>query len=668
MLSFVLALRALRWRAAASATVFAVALIGITAGAVGPIYLHTVDQTVLSQRLVDAPQSRRDLRIERETTIGPTQVNWSAAIRRLAGQASDKRWFDPPVYSANAPVTWKGHVTYGTELATLDHLCSNVHVVSGRCLSDNAMDEAVITERTARGQQLKVGDVLRPEANDTPAELAVRIVGIVTPRRPDGSFWTPWPYLNAGDSVFGTDLPKLDAFFVGPRFLARHDHDVGEIIGADLRLRAADIRTADIAPLRARLRAVQNAAGHVGSVSTVSIPSVGSGLPSVLDAMQSEMARARTLVVLATAQLVALAIAVLYAVVAGTTAATANEVALAKLRGRSTRTVLAQGLGQPVLLVLLAAPVAAVSAWLVVRTLAGRLVGSSAAVAFPTSALVVVLVVTAASLVAAAVAARRIFRSPIGQLLRRGTDAAASPVGLLLADVGDAGPRRRRGSGDRLHRDGRRAAHHQPAVRGRRDHAGRRDRRARGAGAARGRARGGARDTRLAEGDVVPGRAPDRAPSGRCPGHRARRHRPVARDLLGGRLVGCGHEPRCARAGPGRRARGAVRAPAHPDDRPARRCRRRRSRRAHDGRRDRPGRERHAAARGGHRAVRRRRRVERAELRSRAADRAHLAAQRRRTVHPGARSGAAAVGAGPDAARARRHDGPRGAHRRRSHR
>lgn len=436
MLSLVLALRALRWRAAASATVFAVALIGITAGAVGPIYLHAVDETVLSQRLIQAPQSQRDLRIQRETVIGPTQLVWGSAIHQLAGQAYNSRWFDRPVYSENAPVTWKGHVTYGTELAALDRLCSHVHVVSGHCLSDNATDEAVVTARTARTQHLKVGDVLRPDASDTPTKLAVRIVGIVTPVRPNGSFWTPWPYLNAGDSVFGTDLPKLDAFFVSHRLLAHHQHDVSEIVSANLKLRANNVRTGDIAALRARLNAVQNAAVHVTSVSTIAIPSVGSGLPHVLDAMQSEMARSRTLVVLATAQLVLLAIAVLYAVVGGTAAATGNEVALAKLRGRRTRTVLAQGLGQPVLLVLLAAPVAALLAWLVVRTVAGHLVGSSAAVTFPASALAVVLVVTAASLVAAAVAARRIFQSPIGHLLRRGTDASASRVGLLLADAG----------------------------------------------------------------------------------------------------------------------------------------------------------------------------------------------------------------------------------------
>ena len=70
VLVFRLALRALVWRAAASATVFAVALIGILAAAVGPIYLHAVDETVLSQRLLEAPQNARDIHITQQTLIG----------------------------------------------------------------------------------------------------------------------------------------------------------------------------------------------------------------------------------------------------------------------------------------------------------------------------------------------------------------------------------------------------------------------------------------------------------------------------------------------------------------------------------------------------------------------------------------------------------------------
>jgi type II secretory pathway pseudopilin PulG len=435
VLSVVLALRAVRWRAAASATVFAVALIGIAAGAVGPIYLHAVDQTVLAQRLVQAPQSQRDLRITRETTLASTPVNWKKAIVSLATSATDPRWFDPPVYSENAPVTW-GKAGYVTELAAVDGLCAHLRVVSGRCLTDSGRNDIVITDRTAKTQHLQVGDLLAPHPSDVDSKVRMRIVGIVAPIRAHGSFWSPWPYFNAAVSAFNNQPPRLDAFFVSHAFLSRYQQVLDEIVSANLHLRTDRIRIDDVGPLRAHIAAVQDAAVHTDSISTLAIPNVGSGLPRVLDAMQSEMSRSRALVILATAQLVLLAIGVLYAVVAGTTAATGNEVALAKLRGRRTRTVLAQGLGQPVLLVALAAPIAALLAWLVIKSVAGDLLGTSVGVTFPLSALLVVLVVTAASLLAAAVAARHIFLSPVGQLLRRGTDAAGSRVGLLLVDVG----------------------------------------------------------------------------------------------------------------------------------------------------------------------------------------------------------------------------------------
>ncbi len=83
MLVLRLALRALVWRTAASVTVFAVALVGILAAAVGPIYLHAVDQAVLTQRLLEAPQITRDIRVNQTTLIG-TDADWHSTVRSVA--------------------------------------------------------------------------------------------------------------------------------------------------------------------------------------------------------------------------------------------------------------------------------------------------------------------------------------------------------------------------------------------------------------------------------------------------------------------------------------------------------------------------------------------------------------------------------------------------------
>jgi hypothetical protein len=413
VLSLRLTLRALTWRAAASLTVFLVALIGIT----------------------HAPRSQLDLRIVQDTTIGVSGVDWHRAVTTLARQADDPHWFDPPVFSENAPAEWQGKQNYDTDIAAVDDLCQHVKVVSGRCLSDSRGAKTVITQRTAQRQGISVGDELKPVPGGNSAKLPLQVIGVITPIEPHGAFWSPWPYFNAADSVFSNKPPRIDAFFVSHQFLTYLNMQIVETISANLRLRADNVKLDDLGALRARLAGLQTAAAHSNAVSTVSVPTVRSGLPSVLDAMQGEMSIARTLVILPAAQLVVLAIVLLYAVVAGTAAAGGHDVALAKLRGRRTRSVLTQGLAQPVLLVVIAAPIAGAIAWGIVRTIARGLLGAGVEVVFPVAAVEVVIAATAASVVAAVVAARRILVSPVGQLLRRTESTATPRLGLILVDA-----------------------------------------------------------------------------------------------------------------------------------------------------------------------------------------------------------------------------------------
>ena len=81
--------------------------------------------------------------------------------------------------------------------------------------------------------------------------------------------------------------------------------------------------------------------------------------------------------------------------------------ALAKLRGRRAGSVLLQSVVQPVALVLVAAPVAAVLAWILVRLLAARLLGRPVDVAFPPAAYGVAALGVVGGVLAAVVAACR---------------------------------------------------------------------------------------------------------------------------------------------------------------------------------------------------------------------------------------------------------------------
>ena len=170
----------------------------------------------------------------------------------------------------------------------------------------------------------------------------------------------------------------------------------------------------------------------------MSAAAVTASLPTILDETARETSLARTLVTVATAQLALLAMFLLYAVVANTTAAQGPEVALAKLRGRRAGSVLLQSVAQPVALVLAAAPVAALLAWVVVRLLATRLRGHPEDVVFPAAAYGMAALGVAGGVLAAVVAAYRIVVTPVGTLMRLGAATAGSSIGLLVAHAAAA--------------------------------------------------------------------------------------------------------------------------------------------------------------------------------------------------------------------------------------
>ena len=91
-----LALRGIRWRAAASATVFVVAVVAILAATVGPIYLHAADQRVLARHLSAASLSQRDVFVSRTSQIG-YRADWEAQVRSLAAEVGQGHLFAPPV-------------------------------------------------------------------------------------------------------------------------------------------------------------------------------------------------------------------------------------------------------------------------------------------------------------------------------------------------------------------------------------------------------------------------------------------------------------------------------------------------------------------------------------------------------------------------------------------
>jgi predicted lysophospholipase L1 biosynthesis ABC-type transport system permease subunit len=436
VLTLRLALRAIRWRAAASAAVFAVAVVAILAATVGPIYLHAVDETVLARHLKGASAYQRDVLVSRESEIG-YRVDWGAQVRRLVNGIAHDRVFARPVWEEQVDVVYGGAQPLKAEIASIDQRCVHLRIVRGRCLSGHSTGETLISTHTAAAEHLRVGDTLATSATGHIA-IRLRVVGVYRPLAPGGAFWEPWDLFGFGQPPPRRGPPPGDASFVTPATLTSRLPRVRLTLAAYLKLRAGALRYDDVAGLRTTLaHARATIANFSAQSATTGAPAADmtTALPTILDETAGETSLARTLVTVTTAQLALLAMLLLYAAVASTTTAQGPEVALAKLRGRRAGSVLLQSVAQPVALVLVAAPVAALLAWLVVRLLAARTLGHDVDVAFPPAAYGVAALAVLGGVLAAVVAARRIVVTPVGALMRLGAAAPGSPIALLVADA-----------------------------------------------------------------------------------------------------------------------------------------------------------------------------------------------------------------------------------------
>ena len=437
MLILRLALRAIRWRAAASATVFVVAVVAILAATVGPIYLHAVDQTVLARHLKDASLSQRDVVVSRDSRLGYRRLDWDAQVRGLAGEVAHGHLFARPLSEQQVDVVYGGTQPLKSEIAYVQDLCVHVRIIRGRCVSGTSPDETVISANTAAAEHLTVGSTLATTTT-TGVAIRLRVAGVYRPVAPGGSFWEPWDLFQFGQDGSGDQATPGDASFVTAAALSSRVQRVQETLSANVVLLPDDVGYDDIGELRRTVAHVNGTVAHLSyraSATGASVAAVTTSLPTILDETARETSLARTLVTVATAQLALLAMFLLYAVVANTTTAQGPEVALAKLRGRRAGSVLAQSVAQPVALVLAAAPVAALLAWVVVRLLAARLLGHPVDVAFPPAAYGVAALGVVGGVLAAVVAAYRIVVTPVGTLMRLDTTPSGSSIGLLLADA-----------------------------------------------------------------------------------------------------------------------------------------------------------------------------------------------------------------------------------------
>jgi putative ABC transport system permease protein len=449
-----LALRGLRARPGLSAALLAVTAFAVGVAAAGAVYLRAAGESVLAQHLRSADSHTAGLHVSR-LVANSRELRAITDAVRAAGPLVPA--LDPPVtgLETRTPVQLlapRGRPGSGY-LASRSGLCEHLALEAGRCPRAQPLGlpaEVALSARNADWLRLRLGDRFKAEgfgAGAAGRDLVVAAIYRPTPR--DGYWfgaqraWFPPP-------PTGNELPPLDVVFLANADLlpvvdgglmdmrARFDH----FLQPD-RLRLADAGTVAVA--LARVNELVRASNPNATVL--------SGLADLVDNAENGRQALTVPVLLADLQLASLALLILVVVAAMAAEARAGEVALAKVRGATTRQAFGLATLELAMVAVLALPAGLGLGWLGAYLLAGAQLEPGIPVVVTPLGVAAALAATVVALAASSLASLGAVRRRIldqwrqGRSERAGRRSFALDAVLLLVAV--AALANLRGSGTR---------------------------------------------------------------------------------------------------------------------------------------------------------------------------------------------------------------------------
>jgi hypothetical protein len=421
-----LVLRALRWRAALSITVWICAVVVCAGAALGPVFALAAAESGLQDVLHDAG-ARTGLRLQ-GTAAGSPQVTVADAERRLAAAEQLPAIAHRPDRIGSlflAGTASAGPGLMHTRMVWRQNACDLVRLDAGRC--PTAPGEAMVSARSAAlPYGWKPGATLVVSSDLDHSTVRVRVVGVYTPVSTTAPRWSGQVYFQIGADSQG--VPITDTVFVSRASFGRLPHEAGVQEAVDLPLDVDSVHLADIPALRAQVRALQRTGRDDGFA-------VDTSTPAVLDDAERVQQRIDAATALVVLQLCVLGWLVLHRVLVDAVDARSADIALAKLRGFGRWRLLRFGLGEPVVLLLLAVPVGAALA-LVAGTLLSRTVLlPGTPVVFPWPSYLALAAAAAGGAAAIVQSAWSALRRPVLEQWRRTRAGGGGSRAGLVADA-----------------------------------------------------------------------------------------------------------------------------------------------------------------------------------------------------------------------------------------
>ncbi len=453
--------RALRWRRATSLAVLAASVAATAAGTLGPLYARSAEDSLLRQRVRQAPPVQVGLTVQAQLggpgryagdpdagQVAPPVV--ADAVRSVAVDPRLDRWFGPAsrfVELPNTPV-WlaEGPSGLGSALGTtnalwLDRACEGLRMESGTCTVGRG--QVLVSRQTAQTFSLGVGRRLRLALPSGADPLLLRVAGVYTDVTAPDAVWGARSPLQWVEPRAPDDVLRVDAVLVSREDLADETSVGSAVAYRPLRrdtvdLSTADRAAADVGTVVHDLRAADNRPPRpLPGVSPEDLPAltVTNGIAELLVEVAPQRRDLQGAALAITLQLAAVAWFVLFLVVATTTEERSAEVALAKLRGLSLRRTAVLALAEPIVLLLVAAPVGLAVAWLVVGRVVDGVLEPGTSVTLDRTVWLALAAAVVGGLVAAALATARLLTAPVLDQLRRTSGGPAARLRAVAVDA-----------------------------------------------------------------------------------------------------------------------------------------------------------------------------------------------------------------------------------------
>jgi putative ABC transport system permease protein len=406
--------RGIASRRGSAVVLFVASAVAVAAAAIGPIFLHAGDLSLLSNAFSAAPLGAPDVLVLANGGAGE--------FPRVRGAADDavsreRGLLERPIFTVDSGSVFAGAgQLYGADVLARTGLCGHLRFTQGRC--PTGADEVAISGRSAKLSGVGIGSHLALAPPRRSTSFPATVVGIYRqPATTHDSYWRGANYFIYGNGT--PSVPQLDPLvssFATALAYAR-------VTPAQL---AAEIPWSARAPLAGASALDAAVRGVKARIASDPSLQVSSGLGAILATANASAQLMQSIVLAIVLQLVFLVFLVLYALARAAAAGRSSEADFARRHGFTRASMFALAVGEPAALIVVALPAGLLAAWVFVVLVGRSLFAGGIPVTFDLLSIAAAIGVCAMGVLAVALASAELWRR----------DASSrSSVAVLALDI-----------------------------------------------------------------------------------------------------------------------------------------------------------------------------------------------------------------------------------------